>query len=69
MAAQERSTSTSTVNRTAAATQARRRRAAEQAALKLAVEQVSALPDTYLVALAAALLGEVQRRGLELKVP
>jgi hypothetical protein len=55
--------------RTAAATEANRRRAAERAAVRLAVEQVGALPDVYLVALAAALLGEVERRGLEVKVP
>jgi hypothetical protein len=64
-----RSTSPSTVVRTAAATAARQRKAAERAAVRLAVEQVTALPDVYLVALAAALLGEVQRRGLALEVP
>lgn len=67
-AAQPRSTITSTVARTAAATAARRRLAAERAAVRLAVEQVGQLPDLYLVALTAALLGEVERRGLELEV-
>ncbi|MER7273858.1 hypothetical protein ABT369_05355 [Dactylosporangium sp. NPDC000244] len=54
--------------RTAAATAARQRKAAERAAFRLAVEQVGQLPDAYLVALTAALLGEVQRRRLPLEV-
>jgi hypothetical protein len=51
--------------RTAAATAARQRTAARRAAIRLGVEQVAHLDDSYLIALASALAGEVERRGLE----
>lgn len=67
-AAERRSTNTSTVSRTAAATAARQRQAAERAALRLGLEQLAALPDRHLVHLIAALAGEAERRGLTLEV-
>lgn len=51
--------------RTAAATAARQRSAARRSAIRLGVEQVGHLDDQYLIALAMALAGEVERRGLE----
>lgn len=50
--------------RTAEATAARQRTAARRAALRLGIEQLGHLEDDYLVALAAALKGEADRRGL-----
>lgn len=50
--------------RTAAATAARRSAAAQRAAIRLGVEQLDYLDDEHLVRLAAALLGEINRRGL-----
>lgn len=52
--------------RTAAATAARQRSAARRAAIRLGVEQVGHLDDQYLIALASALAGEAERRGLEI---
>lgn len=66
-AVQERSTVSSTV-KTAAATAARQRQAAERAAVKLGLQQLDNLPDSHLLALLSVLLGEAQRRGLDLKV-
>lgn len=54
-----------TTSRTAAATRARQRAAARRAAIRLGVQQVEHLDDSYLISLAAALIGEVERRGLE----
>lgn len=51
--------------RTAAATAARQRSAARRAAIRLGVEQIQHLDDSYLIALASALAGEVERRELE----
>lgn len=54
-----------TAVRTAAATAARQRTAARRTAIRLGVEQVSHLEDSYLVSLTAALIGEMSRRGLK----
>lgn len=64
-----RTTNTSTVGRTRAATAARQRAAAQRAAVKLGVEQVDHLDDEHLIRLVAALVGELQRRGLVLSYP
>lgn len=60
-----RPTSTSNVSRTKAATAARQRLASERAAMRLGLEQLDHLPDSYLLALIGALIGEAGRRGLE----
>lgn len=59
-----RSTSTSTVSRTAAATAARQRQAATRTAFRLVADQLDSLPDEYLDALTSALIVELRRRGL-----
>lgn len=50
--------------RTAAATAARQAAAARRAAVRLGVEQLDHLDDAHLGALALAVLGELERRGL-----
>lgn len=63
-----RTTSPSTVSRTASATRARQRQAAERAAVRLGIEQLDNLPDAHLLALAACLLAEARRRGLKVEL-
>lgn len=59
----QRSTSSSTVGRTAAATAARQRQAATRTAFRLVGDQLDSLPDEYLEALTSALIVELRRRG------
>jgi hypothetical protein len=59
-----RSTMSSTVSRTAAATAARQRQAATRTAFRLVGEQLDSLPDEYLTALTSSLVVELRRRGL-----